>query len=393
VVVRILANLNILFVQHGDYAEAYRRFASGGPETYRDQRHSVDFVASLATNNTVTTVAICEKEHDIELAPRLRSVGVLREKLGKDRVSSIFNDTNPDVLICRTPHFEVLRQARARRIKTLPCFADIFQTTGLRTALWHLRLRLVLSGSNFPCVANHSLNASRSVAASLWYPREHIVPWDWTRMQTSNSVKTSIENPQTPMVFFAGALTVHKGVGDCLSAIKKLHERDIHASMTFAGPGNIDHWSTEAKQLGIGDSVKFLGVIPNNQVSEQMRSHDIVVVPSRHTYAEGLPNTIFEGLASRSPLIISDHPAFQDRLKPKRDCLVFCASDPVSLADNIARLCKDQKLYTELSNNSQKALEDLYVGLEWSKLIDTFLNDPDDSSGWVERNSLKALKL
>jgi glycosyltransferase involved in cell wall biosynthesis len=124
-----------------------------------------------------------------------------------------------------------------------------------------------------------------------------------------------------------------------------------------------------------------------------MRSHDIVVVPSRHTYAEGLPNTIFEGLASRSPLIISDHPAFQDRLRPKLDCLVFRASDPVSLADNIVQLCKDQRLYTELSNNSQKALNDLYVGLEWSKLVDIFLNDPDDSSGWVERNSLKALKL
>jgi glycosyltransferase involved in cell wall biosynthesis len=202
-----------------------------------------------------------------------------------------------------------------------------------------------------------------------------------------------MENPQTPMVFFAGALTIDKGVGDCLSAIKNLHERGIYASMTFAGPGDIDHWSTEAGQLGIGDSVEFLGVIPNNEVSEQMRSHDIVVVPSRHTYAEGLPNTIFEGLASCSPLIISDHPAFQDRLRPKLDCLVFRASDPVSLADNIVQLCKDQRLYTELSNNSQKALNDLYVGLEWSKLVDIFLNDPDDSSGWVKRNSLKALKL
>lgn len=41
--------------QFGNPAEAFRRVESGGPETYRDQRLSVDYVASLAETGTVAT--------------------------------------------------------------------------------------------------------------------------------------------------------------------------------------------------------------------------------------------------------------------------------------------------------------------------------------------------
>jgi glycosyltransferase involved in cell wall biosynthesis len=44
-----------------------------------------------------------------------------------------------------------------------------------------------------------------------------------------------------------------------------------------------------------------LGVIAAEPVLDEMRNSDAVVVPSRHDYSEGLPNTIFEALASRSP--------------------------------------------------------------------------------------------
>ena len=39
-----------------------------------------------------------------------------------------------------------------------------------------------------------------------------------------------------------------------------------------------------------------------------MSAHDIVIVPSRHDYPEGLPMTIYEALAMRTPLVVSDHP-------------------------------------------------------------------------------------
>ena len=368
-------------------------FKNGGQETYRDQLHSVNFVASLTVDHIVTTIAICDEEHDLQLTPQLRSIGVSYQTFSKNLISSFFDDICPDILICRTPHREVLRQAKSRGIKTLPCFADTFTSRGWKRYLKNIRLRIILSGSNFPCIANHSLNASRSVCESLFYPREKVVPWDWQQIQTPYFAKNAMKNPQKPTMFFAGAITIDKGISDCLDAIKKLHDLGIEASMTFAGSGDIEQWLTYAKKLNIADFVDFIGLIPNNQVCEKMQLHDIVIVPSRHRYPEGLPNTIYEGLASCSALIISDHPSFQNRLREKLDCLIFKASEPQSLADNILLLCQDQSLYQKLSQNSQQALTNLFVGLEWSELVTKFINDPNDSSGWVKENSLKTLNL
>lgn len=122
-----------------------------------------------------------------------------------------------------------------------------------------------------------------------------------------------------------------------------------------------------------------------------MRESDIVVVPSRHDYPEGLPNTLCEGLASRTPVVISDHPAFASRLTDRRDCLIFAAGNAAALAGRIAELADDQALYAALSLNAPKAYASLYFGIEWTRLVGTFIADPANATGWVEQNSLRRL--
>ena len=183
-------------------------------------------------------------------------------------------------------------------------------------------------------------------------------------------------------------LSKEKGVGDCLEAVRLVRDRGRDFVMSFAGPGDVADWTARARALGVADAVRFLGVVSHEEVRERMRAHDFVIVPSRHSYAEGLPNTIYEGLASRSALLMSDHPAFAGRLVPEQQCLVFAASDPGSLADAIVRLCEDSDLYSRLSENAEAALADLYVGVEWIDLVNMFLHDPRDETHWVAAHSL-----
>src|SRR3546814_4454683 len=69
----------------------------------------------------------------------------------------------------------------------------------------------------------------------------------------------------------------------------------------------ISDWSSDVcssdlmiDRMGLGDHVVLEGVRPNREVFAMMRDADIVVVPSRHDYPEGMPLTIYEALASRS---------------------------------------------------------------------------------------------
>lgn len=380
---------HVLFVQNGDFREAHNRFANGGVETYRDQRRSVDFAANLAPESQATVVAFGPQHYDETLAPGLRAIGLPRAAATKEKISALFDTLTPSHVVLRTPHLDFLREVRRRRTWLLPIFADIFERGDFKTSLKYAFFRHVLMRCKAPCVSNHSLNASNSMVTGLRIPANRVVPWDWSKVPLAGPPKTGVYDPAAPRAFFAGVLSEPKGVGDCLEAIALTRQNGLKLEMSFAGPGDTAPWEAKAKTLGIEDHVRFLGMIPNAQVRTEMHAADFVVVPSRHSYGEGLPNTIYEGLASRSVLIISDHPAFMGRLQPEDEALIFKASNPGSLAQCFQRAAKDASLYARLSKASDRAHDALYVGMEWTALVQQFLDDPQNLTGWVAANSLQ----
>jgi len=380
--------MSLLFIQHGDYAEAYTRFAAGGVETYRDQKKSVDFVSDLAADQPVTTIALGDTDDLAELAPNLRAGSLARATLSRQKIAELFDTIAPTHVILRSPHLGILHEATRRGCKVLPSFADIFHRGGPRQRWRNFRLRRALAHPAIPCVANHSLNASQSLASAVGVPLGRIVPWDWSRIPAAEPAKTSVADRDAPTAFYAGVLSEAKGVGDILEALRLCRDQGHKVSVTFAGRGDQAAWEQRADQLGVADQIRFVGLIPNTEVRNQMRAHDMVIVPSRHSYPEGLPNTIYEALASRSALVLSDHPAFAGRLAHDSQCLTFKAQDPRDLARCLSRLCTDDALYTALSQNADAAADGLYVGLDWCDLVTQFLADPDNHTGWVTRHSL-----
>ncbi|MBI1173631.1 glycosyltransferase [bacterium] len=384
---------HLVFFQHGDFGAGYRRFSEGLPETYRDQKRSVEFVAALANRYRVTTIAICNRPHREKLSENLWSIGInIRTAYSPRRLLPLLNDLNPTLFICRTPHLAALLWARWRHLPTLPCFADIFSANDIRSAAKNHLLRFALSGPNVPCVANHSRNASLSLAHVLHLPETRSVPWDWSHLDVASQAKSEPADPMMHTAFFAGVLSAPKGVGDCLRASALLRDQGLYLSINFAGAGDPAPWLGEAERLGIADRIRFVGLLAHASVREQMRKADIVLVPSRHDYAEGMPNTIYEALAARSALVLSDHPAFAGRLRPAEDCMIFRAADPEDLAAQIAKLMRDPDLLLTLSQNAAAAHEALYFGIEWFTLMDLFLDDPSDKTGWVSRHSLRTLR-
>ena len=62
-----------------------------------------------------------------------------------------------------------------------------------------------------------------------------------------------------------------------------------------------------------------------------MHAADAVLVYLRHAYGEGLPVTIYLGFASRTPLVVSDHPMFVAYLRDCEDVLVAPERAPEAL--------------------------------------------------------------
>ncbi|WP_294395104.1 glycosyltransferase [uncultured Sphingomonas sp.] len=385
--------MKLLFLQSGNYAEAWTRLRDGGPEDYRDQRASVDVVSALAEQHDVLIVSTMGGPYQTELAPGLRAIGLAEGEVWRsDVVEKLAEAERPDLIFCRTVHRGLLGWARRHDVPTLASFADLFANDSLRALYRNARLGLLLRGRNFPCVANHSLNASRSLSQALLYPKNRIVPWDWSRLPVDPQPRTSVTDPANPVLMFAGMLIETKGVGDCLQAVALLRDQGRRVTLRLAGKGDIDGWKARAAGLGIADRVEFLGLIPHDEVRRRMRESDMVVVPSHHAYAEGLPNVIYEALATRTPLILSDHPSFAGRLREGEQCLTFPEGDGAALAGLISRVTDDAKLFATLSLAGAAAHEQLYVGMKLTALMTTFIGDPRNETGWVARNSLAALR-
>lgn len=383
--------MKILFLQYGNYAVDFERFQQGGAETFREQWASVDYVAKLAGRNEVTVVPICGQEYDRELAHNLRSIGVTYEGLTPTCVSALLDMLSPDRVICRTPHDGFLAETGRRKIPTLPEFADVFVNSGLRQRYRNWRLRRTLSRLRAPCIANHSLNASLSVSQALHWSKDGIVPWDMRIIASDFKAKPSLAPDAVVRIFFAGALKAHKGLGDAIAAVARLKTQNVACRLTVAGAGDWAHWQRVVADAGVEAHVHYAGVLPNNRIVAEMNAHDVVLVPSRHEYPEGLPSTLREGLASRSPVIASDHPAFADRLRDRRDAMIFRAGSPQALAEAVQSLRLEPGLYETLSENALATGSGLKFGMYWDEMWLAFIEDPDSKTGWVEQNCLENL--
>jgi glycosyltransferase involved in cell wall biosynthesis len=160
-------------------------------------------------------------------------------------------------------------------------------------------------------------------------------------------------------LLYVGSVTKAKGVGDLLHAVESLRNQGKSVSLTLVGDDPNGEMTALAGKLQLNKVVRFTGVVPNEDVPHAMRASDAVVIPSRHEYPEGLPLTIYEALAARTPIIASNHPMFRGSLVNEQSALIFTAEKVEELASAISRLSSDVELYSALSLNSLEAWQAL----------------------------------
>jgi glycosyltransferase involved in cell wall biosynthesis len=392
------ATKRIIFVQAGNYAEAFNRFRAGGEETFFAQRYSVAFVASLAQREDVEEIVqICFTEdlHETTLPGGIRQLGIMQWPAGApNRTQELIDLTlaqRPTHLVINTPNTPLIRAALKAGIDVYPLLADSFRVPGLKARLRYWWLGRNLAHSKIRWVTNRNLNASQDLVR-IGVPARKVVPFDWPPVVSPSdfSPKRQAANADAPRLLYVGQVRVEKGVGDLIDATERLVAAGMQCRLSIIGDGDIEALRQRAVEANVAPNVEFLGKLGHSDVMRAMNKHDIVVVPSWHEYPEGMPNTIYEGLCSRTPLLVSDHPMFEGRIRHDRDCLVFSAKNVEALAQSIQRLIADPVLYTALSNNAEDACANYLVGAPWGDVITHWLGNTAEDDAWMADRSLAA---
>jgi glycosyltransferase involved in cell wall biosynthesis len=358
----------------GDYGEAYRHIRGGGDETYASQAYSLKAVEDLVgPDSEVTSVCCASDRAHVEVLPnRVTSITLgFRDGVDEKQVCALLDRLQPTHLVLRTPLLRVLAYASRTRLPVISTLADSFDQSGFRNWLRNRRLAALLNGPNVLVVGNHGRNACASLQRIGVLP-EKVVPWDWPQPPVQAEPK---QFPARGLmhVLYAGMIHEDKGVGDLLRAAALLRQAGLRLNVDLLGDGEIEAFRALAARLALADTVTFHGRVSNREVYARMCQSDVVVVPSRHTYPEGLPLTIYEALRSRTPVVASDHPMFRTVLVNRQSARVFEAAEPEQLAAALRDVFTDSSLYERLSRNSKAAWEALQIPTRWGDLIHRWL--------------------
>lgn len=376
----------------GDFREASERLATGGTETYRGQRYTVDFVEGLAKHvESVTTITGFTKEpYDVTLPSGAHAIGAgFTGDFDGKAIARLVERTAPDRLILRTPSRPLLRWARQNRCRTLLLLADSSNSSSLKSRAGRMLLRRHLRDPIFEIIANHGVGAARNLLA-MGVDAARVIAWDYPAFDTP-AERPAKSEPSSPFkILFVGMLIADKGVDDLVDAVALLQSQGFEVRLELIGKGD-DHRVAELiANSGVSSITHLAGVVPNDEIICRMAAADAVVVPSRHRYSEGMPLTIYEAYCARTPLIVSDHPMFRDNVVEGRSGLVFPACDTAALSAQLARLIGDTALYGALSRGGLDAWQKLQLSVTWGELIERWLDDSSESRKWLSGHGIAA---
>ncbi|MDO6548918.1 glycosyltransferase [Pseudoalteromonas carrageenovora] len=170
-------------------------------------------------------------------------------------------------------------------------------------------------------------------------------------------------------MLFLGRIVEDKGVFDLIEVARQLKDK---VQLTIIGDGvDLDR----AKQLvalhSLEETVKFTGLLPNNELSEHYSQTDVVVVPSNNHY-EGFPRVIMEGWAFNKPVIVSNTGGVKAFVKHNVNGLIFTPGSKRELKSAVNKLLSDERFYFELQAEAEKMA--VYSSQDyWVNFLNTLL--------------------
>ena len=147
-------------------------------------------------------------------------------------------------------------------------------------------------------------------------------------------------------------------------------------------------FSEMVSSLRIKDFVQFHGIVNNSKIIPLINSKDLIIVPSRNDYPEGLPITIYESFVAKTPLIVSTHRMFTSLLSNKKNVVFFQERDAFDLAKKIFQLLTNKDLYATLSNNSTISYKRISCKAKWADVIAAILSGSEESENWLTSHCL-----
>jgi colanic acid/amylovoran biosynthesis glycosyltransferase len=151
-----------------------------------------------------------------------------------------------------------------------------------------------------------------------------------------------------------GRMVEKKGFDDALGALARMRaEADAPAAtLTLIGDGPLrTSLEAQAAQLGLGDKVRFTGLLPHARVAEELARAHVFVLPSRTSKSgdmEGIPVALMEAMAQGMPVLATRHSGTPELVEHDVSGLLCEEGDRAALAANMGAIARAPERWTAM---------------------------------------------
>jgi len=197
----------------------------------------------------------------------------------------------------------------------------------------------------------------------------HIIPGgvDLTRFQPNLSrqeARTQLNWPQDRVILFTPRRLVNRmGLDKLLTAVAKIKSIIPDVWLAIAGKGPIKAaLEQQASELGLNDSVKFLGFLPDDQLPLAYQAADLTIMPSQSL--EGFGLVLLESLACGTPALCTPVGGMPEVLEPFSPDLITASPEATDIAERL-----EEVLTGKVSMPSRTACREYAAtNFDWQKI-------------------------
>jgi phosphatidylinositol alpha-1,6-mannosyltransferase len=192
------------------------------------------------------------------------------------------------------------------------------------------------------------------------------------KFETDQTHEIREKNQDDYFILTVARLEPRKGHDMVIRALPKMQEKIPNVTYLIAGNGEYkNHLRQLTTDIGVSESVEFLGYVPDDELPSLYNSADVFLMPNRRegTSVEGFGIVFLEANAAGIPVVGGNHGGVTDAVINEETGYLVDPQDTDAIASAVVDLLMNKSKRKKMGKRGRKRV---VQGFDWNRVTDRF---------------------